>query len=214
MDKLLCFKIKNENLYLEQILIEINDDPVFYICKSQTGQYYIVLCTDEDEGNYIIINTKISDILFMLNGLITMRNLYERVSFYWDVRADDEIDNDVVVKHDIKDIDKSLLPYKDRYFIIHNEEIKDYACKIENSLFCDENEMHDDESSGYTVEGACKTLTNASFDFDKDIEKCTEKLVDDKLLNEQWNNVNKKFYNVKYDLSSRKATSLYSYIAA
>lgn len=213
MDKV-CFKLESENLYSEQMLVEYNDDPVFYICKSQTERYYVVLCVDVEEGNYIVINSKISDVLLMLYGYITMRDLYKKVDSFWQVFVGKVIDDDVVTKHNIEDIDTSVLPYEGEYYEILDKEVENYARKLENSLFCDENEIHDDESSGYTVEGACKTLTNASFDFEKDIGKCTKKLVDDKLLNEQWNNVNKKFYIVKYDLNSCKKTSLYPYIAA
>lgn len=213
MDKV-CFKLESENLYSEQMLVEYNDDPVFYICKSQTERYYVVLCVDVEEGNYIVINSKISDVLLMLYGYITMRDLYKKVDSFWQVFVGKVIDDDVVTKHNIEDIDTSVLPYEGEYYEILDKEVENYARKLENSLFCDENEIHDDESSGYTVEGACKTLTNTSFDFEKDIGKCTKKLVDDKLLNEQWNNVNKKFYIVKYDLNSCKKTSLYPYIAA
>lgn len=213
MDKV-CFKLESENLYSEQMLVEYNDDPVFYICKSQTGRYYVVLCVDVEEGNYIVINSKISDVLLMLYGYITMRELYRKVDYFWQVFVGKVIDDDVVTKHNIEDIDTSVLPYEGEYYEILDKEVENYARKLENSLLNNKNKLLD-ESLEYIIEKSCKMLTKlvTNKDFVEDISECTEKLVD-KLLNEQWNNVNEKVYDVKYDLSSYKETSLYSYIAA
>lgn len=213
MDKV-CFKLGSENLYSEQMLVEYNDDPVFYICKSQTERYYVVLCVDVEEGNYIVINSKISDVLLMLYGYITMRELYKKVDSFWQVFVGKVIDDDVVTKHNIEDIDTSVLPYEGEYYEILDKEVENYARKLENSLLNNKNKLLD-ESLEYIIEKSCKMLTKlvTNKDFVEDISECTEKLVD-KLLNEQWNNVNEKVYDVKYDLSSYKETSLYSYIAA
>lgn len=132
----MCFKLGNECLYSEQMLVEFNEDPVFYICKSQTGKYYIVLCLDVEEGNYTIINSDVHDILLMLYGKITMRNLYERVDCFWKVCVGKKIEEDVVSKYNIEDIDTSILPYEGAYFVIHNQEIEDYALELKKSVQC------------------------------------------------------------------------------
>lgn len=136
IDDLMCFKLGNECLYSEQMLVEFNEGPVFYICKSQTGKYYVVLCLDVEEGNYTIINSDVNDILLMLYNKITMRNLYERVDCFWKVCVGKKIEDDVVIKYNIEDIDTSILPYEGAYFVIHNQEIEDYALKLKKSVQC------------------------------------------------------------------------------
>lgn len=138
MDDSMCFKLGNEYLYSEQMLIEFNDDPAFYICKSQNDNYYVVLCLDIEIGDYTIINPNVRDILLMLNGKIPMRDLYKRVNSFWKVSVGKEIEEDIVTKHDIEDIDKNILPYEGEYFIIHNQEIKEYATKLENKYHISE----------------------------------------------------------------------------
>lgn len=134
IDDLMCFKLDNECLYSEQMLVEFNEDPVFYICKSQTGKYYVVLCLDVEEGNYTIINSEVHDILLMLYNKITMRNLYERVDYFWKVCVGKKIEDDVVIKYNIEDIDTSILPYEGAYFVNYNQEIEDYALKLKKSV--------------------------------------------------------------------------------
>lgn len=133
----MCFKLGNECLYSEQMLVEFNEDPVFYICKSQTGKYYVVLCLDVEEGNYTIINSDVHDILLMLYGKITMRNLYKRVDYFWKVCVGKKIEEDVVSKYNIEDIDTSILPYEGAYFVIYNQKIEDYALKLKKSVQSD-----------------------------------------------------------------------------
>jgi hypothetical protein len=138
MDDSICFKLGNECLYSEQMLVEYNNDPVFYICKSQNDNYYVVLCLDVEVGEYTIINPNVRDILLMLYGKIPMRNLYNRVNLFWKVSVGKEIEEDIVTKHDIKDINKNILPYEGEYFIIYNQEIKDYVAKMENKYHISE----------------------------------------------------------------------------
>ena len=50
----LCFRIENIELYLEQVLVDYMDIPIFFLCKG-VGEYYLVLCTNINELNYIIL---------------------------------------------------------------------------------------------------------------------------------------------------------------
>ena len=54
MDKQLCFKLDDNKLYLDQTLVNYNGIPIFFICKGKE-EYYLVLCTDYENYNYIIV---------------------------------------------------------------------------------------------------------------------------------------------------------------
>lgn len=72
MDKILCFKLNNDELYLNQILVDYTNIPIFFICKGKKD-YYLVLLTDYNNYNYIIVTITKDDIY----NLLTQKNHYE-----------------------------------------------------------------------------------------------------------------------------------------
>lgn len=67
MNSNLCFRIEGIELYLEQVLVDYMDIPIFFLCKDE-GSYYLVLCTDVDELNYIIVRLSMNDVYGLLHG--------------------------------------------------------------------------------------------------------------------------------------------------
>ena len=82
MNKLLCFKLNNDELYYDQILVDYNNIPIFFICKGKKG-YYLVLCTDCDNYNYIVVTITTDDIYNLLNQKITMKAVILKQPTYW-----------------------------------------------------------------------------------------------------------------------------------
>lgn len=125
MDKELCFVINEESLYLEVELINFNDVPIFFICKS-CEEYYIALCTDINDAKYILIKTNTIDILDMLDRHITMRDLYSKVDVFWEIECGDCIEVDKATQKKIEEIDSSVLPIENEKYEIFDKTVKKY----------------------------------------------------------------------------------------
>ena len=69
MSRELCFNIENQDLYLEQVLVDYMDIPIFFLCKNKK-QYYIALCTDIDELRYIVTKLSLSEVYNLLHGKV------------------------------------------------------------------------------------------------------------------------------------------------
>ena len=127
------FLINNEALYVEQVLVEYLTIPIFFLCKSETD-YYLALCTDGDaEAHYLVQITK-KEIYDLLNSKITMREVFLRKSFFWNIISGNRIEEDIVTKLPIEKLDTTLLPDEGAYFVILTPAIKKYAELFEQDL--------------------------------------------------------------------------------
>ena len=61
MNKEKCFIIDEKILYVEKVLVDFENIPIFFLCKSY-DDYYVVLCVDFDNYNYIIVEASLIDI--------------------------------------------------------------------------------------------------------------------------------------------------------
>lgn len=138
MDKELCFKIENDSLYLEQVLVDYMDIPIFFLCSSKQ-QYFIALCTDIEELNYIVTKLSSDYVYKLLRGDISMRDVILEQKEYWNIISGDEISQDKVKKEDISSIDKGILPEEGAYFKILTKEIERFVNNFESSFFATEN---------------------------------------------------------------------------
>lgn len=134
MSKELCFCVENKNLYLEHVLVDYMDIPIFFLCKNG-NQYYLVLCVDVEELNYIIVKVLDSDVYDLLHGKIPMRNVILKAKEYWEVSSGEEIYSDKVIKRETVRMDVSLLPEENACFKILTEEMKLFVQKFDNEFF-------------------------------------------------------------------------------
>lgn len=123
MNQELCFCIEGRNLYLEQVLVEYMNIPIFFLCKNNQ-QHYLVLCTDMDDFNYLVIELSTSDLYNLLHGNIPMRDVFLKQKEYWEVNSNKTISKDIVSKHEIHHLDNSLLPKENAYFQALTEDLK------------------------------------------------------------------------------------------
>ena len=65
MDRELCFYIEGNQLYLEQVLVEYNDIPIFFVCRD-TAAHYVVLCSDLEEFRYMVVKAANEDLFRLL----------------------------------------------------------------------------------------------------------------------------------------------------
>lgn len=123
MEQELCFCIEGRNLYLEQVLVEYMNIPIFFLCKNKQ-QHYLTLCTNMDDFNYLVIELSTSDLYNLLHGNITMRDVFLKQKEYWEVNSNKTISKDIVSKHEIHHLDNSLLPKENAYFQALIEDLK------------------------------------------------------------------------------------------
>lgn len=134
MNKELCFNIENVNLYLEQVLVDYMDIPIFFLCSGEK-QFYLALCTDIKNLNYIVVKLSLIDVYSLLHGNISMRNVILNQKVYWDIISGEEIELDVVTKKNIDTIEKELLPEADACFKILTEQIASFVQKFDQEIF-------------------------------------------------------------------------------
>ena len=130
----LCFRIENIELYLEQVLVDYMDIPIFFLYKSESN-YYLVLCADVDELNYIIVRLSMNDLYELLHGERSIRNIILKQKEYWNVISGEEISLDKVEKLSIPELDVSLLPKEDVYFEIVSMKLENYVKKFDMEYF-------------------------------------------------------------------------------
>lgn len=138
MGKEQCFCIENNILYLEQVLVDYMDIPIFFLCKDQS-QYYVVLCTDIDALNYIIVKVALGEVYGLLHGKIPMRNVILEQKEYWEVISGEEISQDTVIRHGIASLDTAVLPEKEACFKILTDEMRIFVQKFDNDFLASEN---------------------------------------------------------------------------
>lgn len=167
MNKEICFKIDSVELFLEQVLVEYNQIPVYFICLDERQTYYIVLCVDIDEEKYIIVKSEIERLIKLLSGKITMRDIMLLEKKYWEIIAGEDVDNDNCMQIDMEKINKEDLPYENSYFKLSTKAHKKYFTKLENIVMEDYNRWQEiDTSKNLQVSeldvnsGYKKTITN------------------------------------------------------
>lgn len=134
MNSNLCFRIEGIELYLEQVLVDYMDIPIFFLCKGESN-YYLVLCADVDELNYIIVRLSMNDLYELLHGERSIRNIILKQNEYWNVISGEEIPLDKVEELSTPKLDVSLLPKEDVYFKIVSTKLENYVKKFDIQYF-------------------------------------------------------------------------------
>lgn len=133
VNKELCFIIENVKLYLEQVLVDYDGFPVFFLCRGR-NQYYAILNAEMSSLHYYIVKLSTSDVYSLLHGKIPIRNIILKQKTYWDVVSGDEIWQDIVTKKDIDSIDASLLPEENAYFRILTTQMQSFVQEFNNAF--------------------------------------------------------------------------------
>ena len=138
MDKELCFSIENTDLYLEQVLVDYMNVPIFFLCKGE-AQYYLALCTDVDELSYIVVKLSSLDVYNLLHGNISMRDVILKQREYWDIVSGDEIYLDEVTKKHIEEVDLDTLPEKEACYKALTKQVMLYVQKFDREFLAARN---------------------------------------------------------------------------
>lgn len=138
MDKELCFSIENTDLYLEQVLVDYMNVPIFFLCKGE-AQYYLALCTDVDELSYIVVKLSSLDVYNLLHGNISMRDVILKQREYWDIVSGDETYLDEVTKKHIEEVDLDTLPEKEACYKALTKQVMLYVQKFDREFLAARN---------------------------------------------------------------------------
>lgn len=125
------FKIKNKELFLEYTLIELNF-PLFFICKDSSGQRYVSMLVDENEGYYLISPVSVDKILKLISKQITLKEMFNNKTVYKVITDENDINDDQVTQVSFSSIDENDLP-KDEYL---STEYLDNIGEYQNKLSC------------------------------------------------------------------------------
>ena len=107
--KTVDFKIDEQYLYLDTILVESDNLPIFAIYHS-TENYYVSVCADIDIERYLIIQPDISDLWKTLYGQMSIYDLFVKQNHYWQIVSGESIAQDKVERKSIKELNIKELP--------------------------------------------------------------------------------------------------------
>ena len=130
MNKQLCFILEGKELYLDKGLVYFNDIPIFFVCSDIQKQYYLVLCIDIDDLEYVIVNVSKKNLLNMLTKKQTMRETLLNCESFWCVKAGEEVGNDIVELKRITEIDFDVLPIEGAMYEQMDEDDSVYIDRI------------------------------------------------------------------------------------
>ena len=136
-EKELCFVIENKKLYLEHVLVDYMDIPIFFLCKGEE-QYYIALCTDIEELHYIVTKLSLMDVYDLLHGEKAMRDVILKQKEFWKIYSEENIASDKVIKCDMNTMDRTLLPEADAKFEVLTKDMEQYVKKFDQKLWSEE----------------------------------------------------------------------------
>ena len=126
MKKELCFIVENKKLYSDKILVTFNDFPIFFVCKDEDNNYYLVLCRDMENLEYIIVKSSAKDIYDMLIQKYSIKEVFLKPDFFYEVFGEINLSSDRVNKLSSDRLDVSFLPNEDIYYEAQDADDIDY----------------------------------------------------------------------------------------
>ncbi len=130
MDKKICFILDQNKLYFDNGLIYFNDTPMLFVCKDEDGCFYLALCVDLENLEYLVVNISTITLWKMLTQRLTMREAMLDSDHFWSVVTGDVFSDDTIELHSIEDINYDFLPVEGAVFEAITDKNVDYIEKI------------------------------------------------------------------------------------
>lgn len=134
MKEQIFFIINNMEIILDQVLVEYNEEPIFFVCRHDQ-HYFIALNADLEEERYFVAEVSLSHLSKMLHERITMRALILQADKFWDITAGEDYTSDCIIEKPINEIQIDLLPYENAYLKITTKDVEEYVEKIDSVLY-------------------------------------------------------------------------------
>lgn len=124
----ISFVINGAELYTEKVLVEF-EIPLLFICKDKSNKRYVVLCVNSEEERYLVVQSRVSDIVDMIQNTITMKELFLKAmnGTAWMIVAGESYEDDFVKTLSIQDIQDVDLPAEGAFYEVYNADIHDYV---------------------------------------------------------------------------------------
>lgn len=122
-------------LYKEYVLVHF-DVPLLFVCKDNMNNRYLILCIDEEEGQYLCLQISNNMLLKMLKKEITMADTFKQPSgkenflISYDFSKEKFIGKYIAVS----DLTADMLPDEGAYFELRSQKITEYITKIEKEM--------------------------------------------------------------------------------
>lgn len=127
------FNIRGKELLLDQVLVEFNEMPIFFVCKCEE-QYFISSCADMDNERYLVARIDLKNLSKMLHGKLAMRDLILSEYDFWDITVGEDITKDIVIEKNVNTISVDELPFEGTYLKLATKELEKYAKRIDKIL--------------------------------------------------------------------------------
>lgn len=131
MQKELYFVLNEKEVFLEHILVDYDNIPIFLLCKDKNKQYYLALCNDAENQNYLVVDLSIAEVNELLHGKCPMRDFFLRKKEFWNVISGEVIQKDIVERCPINKLNVEDLPEEGAYFQIVENHVKKYVQKFD-----------------------------------------------------------------------------------
>lgn len=136
MNNLLYFVLKDKELYLDCVFVDFNELPIYFSCVSN-NQYYLGLCCDYDNQNYVVVESSAKEISEMLNGKISMRSTFSCKTKHWVVTSGEDTSSDEITLINAPYLEEDVLPKEGAKYTVATEKVRQYLSRIENELYSD-----------------------------------------------------------------------------
>lgn len=129
------FPIKNELVFTDKILIEVNGIPLFMVCKGSKGTYYLAISIDYEILAYYVFKTDLDFLYQMLIGKSTLMEVIKESNELYLVQLKGSSKyKELINKISYSELKVDLLPKPDKKFKILNRDIAEYAEKLKDKL--------------------------------------------------------------------------------
>lgn len=129
------FSIKNELVFTDKILIEVNGILLFMVCKGSKGTYYLAISIDYEILAYYVFKTDLNILYQMLIGKITIMEVITESDELYLVQLKGSSEyKEPINKISYNELKVDLLPEPDKKFKILNRDIAEYAEKLKDKL--------------------------------------------------------------------------------
>lgn len=128
--------LKKFGILYREIDLVIFDVPLLFVCKNESQERKLVLCLDEELGEYIVANVNNSLLLDMLRNKITMEQVFRKsmngklihINYNFDECSFESFEENV------SEVNAENLPDVGTYFELCNDKIELYEQLLENDL--------------------------------------------------------------------------------
>ena len=137
MNNKVCFILEGKELYIDEVFVDFNELPIYFSCISD-DKYYLALCCEYDNQDYVLVESSSKEIVEMLTARITIRSTFTKKAKHWVVVAGEDITKDEISLINEPYLDENILPKEGAKYAIVTEKVKQYLKRIENDLYRDE----------------------------------------------------------------------------